>query len=225
MTTTNGRDQRRGHPDDAALVNESAASTPAPGSASDPPTPAVGRVAFHESAHATLAERLGVGVVNVTMRPPRTYMGPLERRDRDAIEARIVAVLAGGVADLYTRRTSGYLPDVTAEEENALALAAEYAALSPRHRELLETYAAGQDGALALCDDTAALALSAALVGTEARLHVAWLGAVAERLVHETWPAIVRVAAVLEQHGELSGAEVAAVIEAAGWRLPKHKEI
>ena len=113
MTTTNGRDQRRGHPDDAALVNESAASTPAPGSASDPPTPAVGRVAFHESAHATLAERLGVGVVNVTMRPPRTYMGPLEHRDRDAIEARIVAVLAGGVADLYTRRTSGYLPDVT----------------------------------------------------------------------------------------------------------------
>ena len=161
-------------------------------------------LACHEAAHACIGLALGRRVISMTLNPPRTRMD-MSRSGRDETEAAIVSLLAGAIAEDLAAMTSGYDEALMSAEEETLLLATELAEMSPRHRELLEAAAPSPDVYVVLSDHTLALALATELAGQEARLLVAWLGAVASRLVHELWPAIVRVATVLEQRGLTDG--------------------
>lgn len=119
---------------------------------------------------------------------------------RDVVEADILIDLAGDLAaDLIAPQT-GYVT-ATADEEWAERAAAVLAAQSPRHRELVERAKRGElifaDEAPASFDELHAAEASHALVGQESLQHLAWLRAVARRLVGEHRSRIERLAEAL----------------------------
>lgn len=131
---------------------------------------------------------------------------------RRIAEARIVTLLAGRAAERLLAPTTGYVDD--SPPRAAVDLSRSLARLSPRDLELLADAQARPPLTLADPDDDAerAVALSARLVGEEARLHVAWLTLVAHRFVERHREPITLLARELMARGVMTGAEALAVI-------------
>lgn len=212
-----------------ALRGPQAPATDAPGvmTASRWPT------AVHEAGHFLASYfLLGQAPEVVSVRPAEAHSGvnirsaqidftghpaelPLPLADprlRSLTERHLLVFLAGQAAERLVPRL-GFVPD---PEPAAAAerLAESLARLSPRHVELLadaESRPAPESPFES--DDEEALRLALRLAGQEARLHVAWLSAVADRFVERFAPLVAALARELMARTVMSGDEAVNLIE------------
>lgn len=187
--------------------------------------------AWHEGGHSVISKLLGYDVEFVSIRPGVSHSGVsksrmgLDRRvdlssldgellnadpaARIAVERAVVVALAGqAAAELVTIPATGY-SEVAPPTPEAVAAAEALASLSPRHKELLFELEAMDDQ---IEDDDDALEISVRLAGQEALAHVAFLRAVATRLVWDHARSIAAVAERLLERDVLNGEEVAEIM-------------
>lgn len=200
------------------------------------------RVAYHEAGHALAAAVFGVPIVLVSIRPGERYGGitviskagsavgfnlalpvPLQSREARAwCERLIVVLLAGAAAKRLVAPSSGYVDD-SPDEREAHEAAEALARLSPRHRELLtqlEAEPLDPSEEFDLDEDEAAK-LSWGLAGDEAGAHLAWLRAVAGRLVRERFETLRALAEALMAAEVLTAEAIVAIVGGAAYSEPE----
>jgi len=167
-------------------------------------------------AHAGVAVFDPPLVVDLAGHDPDTPAFLADPRLRADAERAIVALLAGRAAEsLAPPEADGYADD--SPPPGAADLAGRLARLSPRDRELLAD-AEGMPGPTAdaplSTDRAVALGLSGRLVGAEeARLHLAWLGAVAHTFVERHRAPIVALARELMARHVMTATEISEILD------------
>jgi hypothetical protein len=187
------------------------------------------RVAVHEAGHAVAFVVLGIPLEFASIRPGRSFLGVVVPAARDGadlgalnfdaicneppalredVERRIIAGLAGELAELYGTATpaSGYLDDDDEQIARAAlaTLPSRIAELVTEHEDRLDPVTADEDAARELAD---------AFAGPDVGPHyLAWLRAEARDLVTRYAAAILRVADALERRAILTGDAVAALV-------------
>jgi hypothetical protein len=190
------------------------------------------RIALHEAGHAVADVLLGLPIEYASIRAGRTFAGievpvprPVPDIDRltiyptllqptalrNNIERRVIATLAGQLAELYLDEpSSGYMSDEadTIARQALAGLGARLVELVVEHEEREES--PGRD-------ESRAFDLAGAMVGPDsAGLYLELLRHEARALVIRYHLAILRVADALERQAILSGDQVAALIYPRG---------